>query len=736
VTTNRNQRWLGRMRRGRAKLADRLLGDAVSGRVSRRDLIRGGTVAGLSVPLAGSILAAGGGGLSKPVKAGASPNATLDSYLQAASSVLPIPEGGTGQTTAEGAFDALSPMTATGDMVYRAAAGAVRLPIGTTFSEHLVVLSSGVPGWVAAVVNVQAYGAAGNGMTDDTSAIQAALNATPPGGVCLFPAPPANGYYLISAPLVVPGGISVLGPAVAPPAKQRSSSNYTPAIIKPGNGTNLNAVISDTSWTSTATTPAPAGGILIQGIVVDGNAANQDSTTVGSGSSGGSIADIASWSSPSKGVLDTGTIPAGAPASGYAAVQVGSGPPATVAYTGKSGNSLTGCSYIGGGSGTVATGGTITFGLGHGIVLMGSGNALSNCGAQNTPGAGLVFADQSLAGNNLASATIENGSYGCRTFKTGTYGIWVQHYVGSTDGYLYDCIVDQYFTGSASYAGIQMDGCAGWRIVHNHVYAVLGDGYDLSVAAGAWIESNRVDNFGSSGASGTNYYGYNVSLVAPGCTFTGNQTLIGSTGGGSAGSWTHFAITSGTSAMVVEFAHNIIQQTISGTATGYEFTGGSGGLAVKGVAGPFVGPAQVGTIQNVSGNVTFPDYAGTALSVLLRQAPSVTMGLSGAFGALSTVSPDSGFSGILPLAVAIVWGGTFGSETATAQIVVTYSDNSTDTLTLGGVTTTQTQSLTDGQRFSLLKDGVSITKIQVQAKTTASSTSVTCTAEIGAANTY
>jgi hypothetical protein len=50
---------------------------------------------------------------------------------------------------------------------------------------------------------------------------------------------------------------------------------------------------------------------------------------------------------------------------------------------------------------------------------------------------------------------------------------------------------------------------------------------------------------------------------------------------------------------------------------------------------------------------------------------------------------------------------------STAQIVVTDSDNSTSTVTLSGVTTTQTQSLNDGQRFSL-SNTVSIT-IRVQA---------------------
>jgi hypothetical protein len=515
-------------------------------------------------------------------------------------------------------------------------------------------------------VNDEAYdgGATGNGETDDTSAIQAALNATPAGGICFFPAP--SNFYLISKTLTVPDRpISVLGPAVAAPAKQRSTSvsNYTPAIIKPGNGTNLNAIISDTSWTSTSANPSPAGGTLIRGIVVDGNAANQDSTTVGSGSSGGSIANIETWSSPSPGTLDTGTIPSGAPTSGYAAVQVGSGPPATIAYTGISGNSLTGCTPAGGGSGTVETNGTITFGLGHGIALMGSANSIVDCGVQNAAGAGIVLADQSFAGHNVSSALIENGIYGCRAFQSGTYGIWVQHNVGISDGYLYDSIVDQNcvnFTGtSASYEGIHMDSCGDWKVCHNHVYATLGSAYYLGGASGYYIEGNRTDNFGYQGGS-TTYYGYSVVPGLPGGVFANNQTNQ-TLPPASAGNWTHFFVQGGAEAMPVYFANNLVQQTVSsgtdGTSTGYEFTGGSGGLIVKGADGPFVVPSGFGltSAPTVSGSVSFVDFR--PLVVTNSYAPETLTSLpatSTSFTAISSANVNTGAFTVGPQGTAII----------------------------------------------------------------------------------
>jgi hypothetical protein len=57
-----------------------------------------------------------------------------------------IANGGTGQTTAAAAYNALTPLTTTGDIVYEASAGtAARLPIGTT--GQILSVVGGVPAW-------------------------------------------------------------------------------------------------------------------------------------------------------------------------------------------------------------------------------------------------------------------------------------------------------------------------------------------------------------------------------------------------------------------------------------------------------------------------------------------------------------------------------------------------------------------------------------------------------------
>jgi hypothetical protein len=59
---------------------------------------------------------------------------------------VPITKGGTGQTTKSAAFDALSPMSASGDIVYGGASGTgTRLAKGT--DGQILTLTSGLPSW-------------------------------------------------------------------------------------------------------------------------------------------------------------------------------------------------------------------------------------------------------------------------------------------------------------------------------------------------------------------------------------------------------------------------------------------------------------------------------------------------------------------------------------------------------------------------------------------------------------
>lgn len=90
-----------------------------------------------------------------------------------------------------------------------------------TFTGDLTVTEAlnahGVTDWV----NAKRYGATGDGTTDDTAALQAAIDATPFGGMCYIP----NGDYRTSTPLVVPPGVTVMMP--------HANMMYVPGLSDP-----------------------------------------------------------------------------------------------------------------------------------------------------------------------------------------------------------------------------------------------------------------------------------------------------------------------------------------------------------------------------------------------------------------------------------------------------------------------------------------------------------------------
>jgi hypothetical protein len=452
-------------------------------------------------------------------------------------------------------------------------------------------------------VNDAAYGATGNGTTDDTAAIQAALNATPPGGICLFPAPAVS--YLISSTLIVPSGISVLGPAVAPPGKYGSGPTPTPPVITiaaktpSGGAVSLHAVISDAQFTSSGT-PTRSSAILIRGLVIDGGAANAT-------------------------------------------------PPSGVA---------------------------------HGFALLTSASSLVDCGVQNTVGDGILITDTSALGTaTSATSLVENGVYECRVYKAGGNGIYIQATTNvNTDGYLYDCIVDNAFTGSASNWGIQVDNCAGWRVKFNHVYAQQGSAYNLLNCDAAWIEDNYADNFGQASAAGTTYYGYSIQVQPYGRTaIKSNHTQVKEAGqsGSGAGNFIHHYVTANKTSQVneVTFEGNSVRQISAGTgtSTGYSFNAQTGGtLTMHGVDGPFTVAGTPGSPSPTtspypvlgSGTVNFPGYRGTTTAYTPTNPASTTSTTLVMAGLALSYTPA--VSGILR--VQLVGGGR--TATAVAGITV------------------------------------------------------------------
>ena len=123
------------------------------------------------------------------------------------------------------------PITAQGDLLFGdSSANSTRLPIGT--SGQVLQTSGGLPAWANSTslrgatpwLNVKDYGAVGNGVADDTTAIQAAMDALPAaGGIVILP----DGDYRITTGLT-------LGNAITPATR---STKYGIVLMGESGGT-------------------------------------------------------------------------------------------------------------------------------------------------------------------------------------------------------------------------------------------------------------------------------------------------------------------------------------------------------------------------------------------------------------------------------------------------------------------------------------------------------------------
>lgn len=109
-------------------------------------------------------------------------------------------------------------------------------------------------------------------------------------------------------------------------------------------------------------------------------------------------------------------------------------------------------------------------------------------------------------------------------------------------------------------------------------------------------------------------------------------------------------------------------------------------------------------------------------------APSATVST---YGTAQTMLPDAGKQGVENISHGeIVWGGTFGSETATLQLIPTFSDGTTGTGTTVTATATGTATLTAVNLIPLGKDGVFVTSVAVSLKSSLSAGSSLATATV------
>jgi len=221
-----------------------------------------------------------------PVAAGGTGATTLTGYVKGsgtsaltASSTIPtsdltgtlgIGNGGTGQTTAAAAFNALNPMTTTGDLIYEASAStAARLPIGT--SGQVLTVAGGIPSW-------QAAGGSTTLTTTDFTATSGQTTFSVTYTPALLQGVYRNGIKLGQADYTATNGTSIV----------LATGAITGDLIQVQYFSSLatTTAVNSISFGSTGLTPstATAGAVTVAGTLAVANGGTGVTTSTGSGS--------------------------------------------------------------------------------------------------------------------------------------------------------------------------------------------------------------------------------------------------------------------------------------------------------------------------------------------------------------------------------------------------------------------------------------------------------------------
>ena len=132
-------------------------------------------------------------------------------------------------------------------------------------------------------------------------------------------------------------------------------------------------------------------------------------------------------------------------------------------------------------------------------------------------------------------------------------------------------------------------------------------------------------------------------------------------------------------------------------------------------------------IQTVGANTVVKDNRGYDTENFKVTGLSVTVGTGGAYGSATAITTPSGR--VTYPRVKITWGGTFGTdETVTVKVEAVYTD-ATTAYVEKSATATGSLWLTDDDVLSLTTQGKDIVKLNVYAKSSATSTTVTVTVD-------
>lgn len=138
--------------------------------------------------------------------------------------------------------------------------------------------------------------------------------------------------------------------------------------------------------------------------------------------------------------------------------------------------------------------------------------------------------------------------------------------------------------------------------------------------------------------------------------------------------------------------------------------------------------AGVVKITDATNGVDMAIFNSTGVMQLLLKSVSPTLGTGGTLGAASTISPD--LRRIIPQGVKITIGGTLATgESVTVRVTFNFDDG-TSLYVDKTYSATGDDYLAEADLQSLWKNGVGISSIDVQAASSATTTSATATVQV------
>ena len=167
--------------------------------------------------------------------------------------------------------------------------------------------------------------------------------------------------------------------------------------------------------------------------------------------------------------------------------------------------------------------------------------------------------------------------------------------------------------------------------------------------------------------------------------------------------------------------------------------GGADALPANSISNSMIQDSAVTTTKIADGNVTSPKVAAYSQYHTANVTTGVTIGAKGSPATIVSLTLDTDYNNLIPLTIKGTPSGLGTAETATFAVVATLDDGTTVTLgsktTAAGSTATETFTIADLD-FSGIADDKKITKLELTAESSASSTTATATGSITALENY